>query len=472
MVKQYIEMGINFSELVRNTLGPFGLNNIVANDHTALSTNDGATLIKNLDANDPIAVMFKNLAKSQEKNVGDGTTTAMILAGELLRNALTLINQNMHKIHIIKGYDYARMLCLKFLEENKIESDKEKIMKTTFGSKIPQSLSEQLVKLLLNQEMERLKVYQREGDQRETKMIRGYAFKGYTINDRMPKEREGKIAVMDLNTNLENTKMAVQSSEELVKVNRQFRKFKKDIVDKLIENEVGVFIYTDTNPQIESLLTEKGIMGVVQYRRDEIDNICRACGAKAISDPESDYSNSLGRGKVNYDKENQTIEIISEKSDLDTLVLCGQTKEILEETSRAIEDVIGVLKKIDMCVIGAGAIEIELANYLRNEATKISGKLRLPIECFADSLETIPLILAQNAGLDALDVLTKLKTAHESDKNIGIDEEGISDAFQRGIIEPVLVKAHAINSSTDVANLIIKLDKVLKGEDAKPSKTA
>lgn len=466
---QYIQLAINFSDLVRTTLGPKGMNKLVLGKNPVM-TNDGATIIKSINADDPISLMFKNLAKNQEQAVGDGTTSTTILAGQFLSQALELLNKGMHRVTIINGFNLARNAALYKLNELAIEEDKKKIVLTTFGSKIPKDFSEKLANLIEGVDTKNLKMHQLENeDPSETEIIKGFAFEGFTVNDRMPKEAEGKIAVLDLTTNMENAKMAVQTSEELVKVNQQFRKFKKDIVNKLKENQVKVLFYSDTNPELESLLTQADIMAVVTYDRVKLDSICKTTGANAIADPESDYSQFVGYGKVRYLEGKKTIIVENENSPVSTLILRGQTKELLDETHRAVDDVIGVLKNMGEGkknkIVGAGAVEVQLSLFLKEYAKQIVGKEQAAVEKYAEALESIPLILAQNCGLDAMDILSKLKSAHVSGLiTLGVDDvKGISCAKERGVLEPLKLKTHAISSATDVANLILKLDDVYKG---------
>jgi len=471
MSREHIQLGINFANLVRSTLGPKGMNKLVIGKEDKVFTNDGATIINTVKIYDPIAELFKNLARNQEKAVGDGTTTATILTGELLKKSLELLDLGMHNTNIIDGYNLARRAILEYLsnEENTIESDREKIMRTAFGSKLNKDLIDIFVKILKDKDVKKLNLYQMgNANPFDSEIIKGYAFEGYTINDRVPEKAEGKVAVMDLTTNLENTKMSVRSSEELVKVNRQFRQFKKDIVEKLVKEGVKIFFFTDTNPELETLLTEANIMSVVNYKRDELDKICLATGCKAIADPEADFSKYVGyASSVKYIKDSKTIIITNPESKTETLIIKGQTKEILEETKRAVEDVLGLLKINSRVVIGGGSIEIELGNMLRNFSKSIGGKEQIAIDKFADALESIPVTLAKNCGFDAMELLANLKALHsKGEREIGIDPlSKLSNAKERGILEPALMKAHAINSATDVCNMILKLDEVYKGED-------
>lgn len=466
----YINAGINFSNTVRTTLGPKGMNKMVIKENESILTNDGATIISNINFNNPVGEILKNLAKSQEKAVGDGTTTAILLAGQFLENARDLLNKKVHPTTIINGFQLAKQFTIRYILENNYPNDIEKVIKTVFGSKISQKESDMLTNLLRDIEIERLRIAKLENESPEnSRIIKGFVFSGYTMNDRMPKNAEGRIAVLDLRANIEMTKIQVNSADELEKVERKQKEFKREIVRKLSANNVSCVFLSDTNEMIENFLSEANIMSIVVYKRDMLDNLCSAIGAKAIGDQESDFNKYLGFGRVTYDKERQLIYAESKNSQIDTLLLCGSTKQTIEETERAVDDVVGVLKHTDKCVTGAGALEIELGEYLRKEAKSFDGKEQIVIEKFAESVEAIPLILAENCGLDAMEVLSLLKSQHaKGKKDFGVDPvKIISDAKERGIIEPISLKLHAISGATDVANLILKLDDIYTGRKEK-----
>ena len=461
----HIQNAINFSDLIRTTLGPRGMNKLVVDDHgRALHTNDGATIIKNLNVKDPIIDLFKELAISQEDNIGDGTTTATILAGQFLTNALQLINKGIHPTQIINGYHIALSETMKFLNQNAETGDKKKIIQTTFGSKLSGELVTYLTSLLLEiEDFENLKIFKKIDDPKFSKIFNGFIFEGFTIDDKMKNEINGNICLLDYRTNMEAADFQITNSEELKKINDYDRAYKKNIVDNLKEAKVDCLLYTDTNPEFEAMLIESGITGIVVYKRkDFVSGISKVLGLNPTSDPNNIH---LVKGKLKYEKSGQ----IYIDGDMETLIICGSTKQILDETERCIHDVLSLLKHDIKTVIGAGAIEIEIANHLSLLAKSIGGKEQLAIEKYAEAIESIPLILAENAGLDSMGILTNLRTRHlNGEKDLGVDIfTGVSDARERGIVDPVLVKVYAINSATNVANLILKTDKILIGEAEK-----
>lgn len=455
----YIDVGITIANTVRSTLGVRGMNKMVMLDGKPILTNDGATIIKNLPITHPIADMFKGLAEGQERAIGDGTTTATLFAGQLLENAKTLLNKKIHPIIIINGYNIAKQEAINFSHTLKTRGERKEIIKTTFGSKINPAFAEHLTNLLPSN-IERLRICKVENKEPlESKLIKGYMFDGYTINDRMPEFAQGHIAVLDLQSNLEFAKFQITSTDELNKMESNLKEFKRNLANRLKEAGVKIVFYTDTNPQFENFLTEAGLMAIVVYKREYLDGICKATLAQVIADP---TNLTLGYGSVNYLKNDQKILIENDSSEIDTLILQAPTKQVLEETERAIVDVMGVLHLTNDVVYGAGAFELQISLHLKEFAKKIGGKEQIAIEKYAESIEAIPLILAENCGFDAMEVLTLLKTQHTAGNiTLGVDPyRMIGDAKERGVVEPVSLKINALNSATEVANLILKLDDI------------
>lgn len=468
---QHIQFAIEFADLVRTTLGPRGMNTMVVDDSkgSAIITNDGATIVNSLKSGNQIVELFKRLARAQELAVGDGTTTAVILAGQLLRNAMELINRGVHPTQIMFGYELARQESMKFLKERAEEGDRLNIIKTSFGTKLQSEVIQKLTELMLSvKNPKELKVYPLENcDSLDSEIFKGFVFGGFTINDRMQSEVTGKIAVLDFPVNWKMDNFSVTSAKEMKEVQNLDADFKREIVNKLKESNVVWVFYTDTTPEFETYLTESGISGVVCHRREDLDGICKSVKAIACASLDQIKPNNLGEGHVRYEKQligNQGHIYVD--GETETLILKAQTSQVLEEELRACDDVIRLLGHDLRQVSGAGAIEIELSLHLREFSKNVGGKMQIAVEKFADSIESIPITLAENCGLDAIDVITTLKTLHsQGNKDLGIDVlEGISDAKKRGVVEPVLIKTYAIGSATAVAYQILKIDKVIGGE--------
>ena len=469
MNKEHINFAVEFANLVRSTLGPRGMNKMVIDQGKILCmTNDGATIIGSMKGGHPIISLFKELAKSQEELIGDGTTTTVILAGQLLQNAMELMNKGIHPTCIINGYNIAKLNSFAFLNQVKEYTEVEKIIRTSFGTKLTDDIVDHLTRIILNIEkpLELKLLCMPNEDPLRSELFKGFVFQGFTINDLMKDDITGRIAVLDFPINWKMDKFTVTSADEMEKVQKMDAKFKKDIVDKLKILNVKWIFFTDTTPEFESYLNDAGITGVVVFNRDFIDNICKASGAIPCAGIDQITDKHIGSGQVRYVKQKSGVNgLIYVDGNFETLILRGNTEQFLNEMKRAVDDVCSLLRNELAVVVGAGAIEIELAKYIRSNSKKFGGKEQMAMDKFAESLEVIPTIIAENAGLDAINVLTALKNIHEKEKDYGVDVElGISNARDRGIFEPVLIKLSAINSATNIANAILKLDGILQGE--------
>lgn len=459
----HIRAAIEFCNLIRSTLGPRGMNKMIIGNQTIL-TNDGATILNALKGGNPIVELLKSLAKSQEEAIGDGTTTAILLTGQLLSNAINLLEKGLHPTIIINGYNLAKIESMKILSNLAKDEDKESIIKTAFGTKITKDISNHLTNLLLKvNDYENLKLFKKNNDDPlSSEIFKGHVFEGFTINDRMRSELTGKIAVLDFPVNLKFDRFNVTNADELEKASNFDADYKKRIVDKLNELEVQCVFYTDTTPEFETYLTDKGISGIVVFARDNVDGICKSVNAVAISSIDQLNAEHLGNGHIKYVKGIKGT--IYADGQMETLILKGNTNQVLDEMQRAMEDAVSLLRHDLKSVVGAGAIELEIAKGLREISKQVGGKEQIAIDKFIESIESIPIVLAENCGLDAIEILTLLKSLHNANPDMGVDPvQGVSDARTRNIFEPVLIKIHAINSATNIANLILKLDGIYQG---------
>jgi len=460
--QNHIQLAINFTDLIRTTLGPRGMNKMVVKDDKIKTlTNDGATIINNLKGGNPIVDLFKNLAKSQEEAVGDGTTTSVILAGQLLKNAQDLINKGIHPTTIINGYNVGLANSLNFLESKKEKGDLSKIIKTAFGTKINPDLIRYLTEILIKiKDPHNLKFIKiNNSDPFKTEIFKGHIFEGFTRNELMEKKVKGKVAILDFPVNLKFDNFSVTNAEELEKVTNFDMELKKGVVDELVKNGVKWVFYTDTCKEFDAYLTDAKISGVAIFRPEDTDAIAKSLNARPITN-KNQIEGHIGYGEIKYEKGvDSNPGRIYVKGDMETLILHGPTTQTLDEIERAVDDCIRLMRHDISMIVGAGSIEIETAKYLRK--IKLEGKEQLALEKFAESLESIPMMIAENCGLDSIDILTKLRA---SDEDFGVDiRKGISNAREREIFEPVLVKKHALFSATNVCNLILKMDAILQG---------
>lgn len=465
---EYIKLALKYADLIKSTLGPKGRNKMVKDGENILITNDGATIMRSIKIDNPIGDLFKRLAISQEESVGDGTTTTIVLAGALLENALDLINKGLNPITIIEGYNMAKLKSVDFLNQISQEGKVEDIISTCIGSKVGGEIKEKIIKTVIktvkSTDLNNLKFYKKDNSRADVKLIKGYGFDGFTRNERMKDSVKGNMCILDFKVNLKTTEnYNLKDADELVNLEKKEKEYAKSIIKKLKDNSIDCVFYTDTSREFESYLTDAGITGILLRKKEDIDNISRSLNVKVVPDLnfDSDYVN---KGLMNYEKGKVILEC--ENSLIQTLIISGQTIQVLAEIQRTIEDVISILKFGNKIVTGAGAVEIELAKHIKE--CKVRGKRSVSFEKFSEAIESIPMTIAQNAGLDAWDLLTQLREVHNTHKDIGIDLEKpikYSNAKSRGIIEPVMIKIYAIMSAVDVVNLILKLDTILVGEN-------
>lgn len=453
----HIDTIINLADTVKSTLGPKGMNKLVITS-IPIMTNDGATIIKNLKHPHPLFSALKNLASSQEETVGDGTTTTCILLAELLRGAKVLIEKGMHPVTIIDGYNLCKHALINHLNSNHLEPDLKNIILTTFGSKIDREFAKQLSDLI---EVE-MEIYSQKGDPSAMK-VNGYAFDGFTINDQMPKEAEGKIAILNLRPIIESSKVEVHNAKDLMEVENYKHQVRKDIVDKLIESNVQALFTNDTDEIFNTLLTKANIMTVWTGDLSKLVKIAKSCGGTISTHVED---GCIGEGKVIFEKNPNRVYIESDKSTIRTLIFKSPTEQTIEEVKLSIHDVQGVLKSTTGQVYGGGAIEMQLSKMLRENMSFVNGKEQIAVEKYAEALESIPMTLAKNCGFDQIDILSKLRVLHNKSNDMGVDPVSlISSARSRNLVEPVNVKISAINNATELANLVLKMDDIYQGEN-------
>jgi len=464
---QYIQLAIKYADLVKTTLGPKGRNKLVKFDSNLLVTNDGATIMKSIKTENPIGDLFKRLAVSQEQIAGDGTTTAIVLAGSLLQNAMDLIKKGMHPSNIINGYNLAKIASLNILEELKFEGELDQIIQTCLGSKVSQEIREKIIEVLKSAQIDyqKLRIHKQDNQKNNVELINGYGLNAFVRNERMPSETKGKTCLLDFKVNLKTTEQYnLKDADELEKLEDKEKKFAKQIVNNLKKADIKCVFYTDTSREFEAYLTNEGISGILLRKKDDIDNISLVLNKRAIPDNKVDFAQYAAEAEMQSNK--GSVKLSSKNSQIKTLIISGQTLQILEEIQRALEDVVTILKHGNEVVVGAGAIEMQIAKKIRE--IEVKGKDQISFHKFANSLEAIPMQIAENCGMDSWQLITELRALHKTNQNIGIDVNnklGYSDAKSRGIVEPVMVKIYAIANAVDVVNLILKLDTILVGEE-------
>lgn len=489
------------ADVVKTTLGPKGMDKMLVsptNDITV--TNDGVTILNEMEIEHPAAKMIVEVAKTQESEVGDGTTTAVMLAGKLLENAEGLLDKKIHPTVIAKGYRIAAEKAQELLMELafRITPGDEEILKqiamTSMTGKGAEDSRENFAKIIVESvrrvqengsvNMSDIKIEKSKGDSiKNTELIEGVVLdKKRTSLDMPSRVVDAKILLVEFPLEIKNpeidTKISISSPEQLQSFLAQEEVSIKNLVNKIKESNTNVvFCQKGVDDFVSYLLAKNGIYACRRVARSDMERLSKATGAKIISNLSEIGSDVLGRAKevksVLRGEEFFTYVTGCENPKAVTILIHGGTEHVIDEIERAIKDglgdVVAVLKS-GLIVAGGGAIEIELSKKLREFSQGLSGREQLAVEEFASALEYIPITLAENAGMDPIDTLTELKSKHDSgERNAGLNlfTNKIENTLNVRIIEPLKIKSQAIASASEVAVMILRIDDVIA---SKPNK--
>ena len=487
------------AETVRTTLGPKGMDKMLVDSlGDVVITNDGVTILQEMKIEHPAAKMLVEVAKTQENEVGDGTTTAVILAGELLKNAEKLLEKEVHPTVIIKGYRMAAEKSMDILDniaENvslKDTSMLRNIAITAMTGKGAEVAKENLSQLLVdavkhvidenNKEIiidtDNIKLEKRTGAGIEdSELIQGIVLDKEKVHPNMPRNvKDAKIALLDLALEIKNTEMdakiQITDPSQMQAFIEMEEKMLRNIVDKVVKSGASVvFCQKGIDDLAQHYLAKNGIYAARRIKKSDMEKLARATGANLVSNLNDLGSKDLGYAALVEEKKFGDDELTyvtgCKKARAVTVLIRGGTDHVVDEVERAIKDAIGDIAaslRVGKVVAGAGATEVEIARSLRKFANSLSGREQLAVLAFADALEVIPITLAENAGLDPIDSLTELKASHDKgQKWAGLDvfSGKVVDALKRGVIEPLKIKTQAIKSASEVAELILRIDDVL-----------
>ena len=487
------------AETVRSTLGPKGMDKMLV-DYMGniIVTNDGVTILEEMQIEHPAAKMVVEVAKTQEKEIGDGTTTAVILAGELLKNAEKLLDKEIHPTIISRGYRLARAESIKVLKDTaetiSISDDKflRSIAITAMTGKGAEIAREHLADLVVKSvkqvleetkegfviDKENIKIQKMTGASIEdSELVQGIILDKEKVHPAMPRLIENaKIALIDSPLEIKNmeteAKIQITDPTSMQEFLDMEEKMLKKMSDKIIESGANVVIcQKGIDDVIQHFLSKQKIYAVRRVTRSDIEKISRATGATIINNLNELMSKDLGVSEVVEEKRvgNDNLTYITgfERAKAVTILIRGGTEHIIDEAERAVMDAVGDVSatlKDKKAVGGAGACEILLSNVIKQYATKLSGRERLAVEAFAESIEVVPETLAENAGFDPIDCLTELKSTHNKGmKWAGLDAFSgkVLDSWKEGIVEPLRIKIQAIQSASEVAEMILRIDDIL-----------
>ncbi len=505
--KQNITAMVAIAETVRSTLGPKGMSKMLVDSMGDVTiTNDGAEILKNLDIENIAANMMVNVAKSIDEDIGDGTTSAVIFSAALLNNALELIEQDIHPKPITHGYKLASDKTLEILKEiaEKISRDDNEILKnaakTAMNAKDIAPLKDFFADLALKAvkhiadddektfgKVGNVKIVKAPGKSlRETELINGVYIQKEKVNTMMPTLlKDAKIAVIRRKLDVKKTEFDAQvrisSPSEIQKFLDQEDKILLDYLKIFKDLGVNMIVNSsDISDKFGAYLAREGIAGIKNVGESDYKSIMKAVGANLVDDIASLSENDLGFAeKIVFEKlgdDEYTLLSGCKNPKSVSILLKGGLDKILSTAEVSLNDVLSVIAKIldtKTVVAGGGAIYIELAKRIRAYANEIGGKEQLAVNAFALALEEIPKTLIKNAGLEEIEKLTELRAAHktDADKWIGIDTitNAIGDNFKKGIVEPAELINHIVKSGMELANLILRVDRIISSKGTKPA---
>ncbi len=492
------------SEVVKTTLGPRGMDKMMVDSLGDVTiTSDGATVLDELDVQHPAAKMLVEVAKTQDDEVGDGTTTSVVLAGELLKRAEFLLDQGLHPTVINAGYKKAGEKAREILNEISKTVDLKdtetlrRVAITAMRGKSLGGATEHFAKIAVqavNQIIEKrgdsfvadidnIQLVKKEGKSlMDTELVNGVIIDKEVVHPGMPKRMvKARIALLDTAMEIEKTEFSaeikISNPQQMQSFLDEETKLMKDMVDKVAEAGANVVLcQKGIDEAAQSFMAKQGILAARRIKKSDIEKLSRATGGRIVTNLEDLRASDLGNAglveerKIGDDKM-IFIEDAKDPKSVSILIRAG-LERMVDEAERSLKDalsvVIDVVKK-NKIVAGGGAVETELAKRIRDYATKIGGREQLAVEAFADSMEAIPRTLSENAGLDQVDILVALRAAHEAKglwSGINVYTGEIVDMMKEGVLEPVKVKEHAIGSAVEVASMILRIDDVIAA--AKP----
>jgi thermosome len=487
------------ADAVRSTLGPKGMDKMLVDSvGDIVITNDGVTILEEMEIEHPAAKMMVEVAKTQNEEVGDGTTTSVIIAGELLKKAEELLDQEIHPIVITKGFRIAKEEALKILDEiSKPVSLKDddllnKITITAMSGKSAEKVSPKIASLIVEAvktvaeeingkikvDTDNIKRVKKHGASiEETELVKGIVVDKEVVHPGMPKRvKDARIALLDCALEIKETETDAQiritSPEQMQAFLEQEQKMLRDMVEKIVSvNANVVFCQKGIDDLAQHYLAKKGILACRRVKKSDMEALAKATGARIITNLEDLTQDDLGfAGLVEekkFGEEALTFVQDCKNPKAVTILVRGSTEHVTDEADRCVEDAVGAVSsalEVGKVVAGAGAPEAEVARRLRKIAEKYAGREQLAIKAFADALEIVPRSLAENAGLDPVDILAELRAAHEKGKiSYGLDLENrkIADAWVLNVVEPLKVKTQAIKSGSEAAEMILRIDDVI-----------
>ena len=487
------------ADIVKSSLGPRGLDKMLVDSLGDVTiTNDGATILKEIDAQHPAAKMMIEISKTIDTEVGDGTTSSVIFAGTLLAKAEELLKKDVHSSVIIEGFQAASEKALEVLAEisKKVTADDRetllKIASTSMESKLISEDSEPLSKIVVDSimsitetrdnkasiDLDNLKVEKKAGGSiQDTALIKGIVLDKEVVHSGMPtKIQQAKIALLNTAMEVEKTEMSaeirINDPTQMQMFLEEENRMIKTMVDKIHSIGANVVIcQKGIDDMAQHFLSKHGILAVRRVKESDMTKLAKATGGRITSNIEDISEKDLGAANLVQQKKVESdkwvfIEGCKNPQSV-TLLIRGGSQRVVDEVDRSIHDSLMVVKDViekPEIVAGGGAPEALLASFLKDWSERFEGRQQLAINKFAEALEIIPLTIAENAGMDPIDTMVKLRARQSEGKKwsgINAKEGRVADMLTQNIVEPVVVKEQIIKSATEAASMILRIDDVI-----------
>jgi thermosome len=487
------------AEAVKSALGPKGMDKMLVDSlGDATITSDGRTILDEMDIQHPAAKMMVEVAKTQDDEVGDGTTTSVIVAGELLEKAEELIDKKIHPTVIIDGYRKAADKALETLEKIAISvksTDKDflgKVAMTSLASKLVAGNREQLAEIAVEAvlhvankfgdeyrvDLDDIMVEKKSGESiTDTKLIKGLVLDKEVVHSGMPKRVEkAKIALLESALEVKKTefdaKINIERPEQMEDFLREEENMLKEMVEKIVSTDANVVIcQKGIDDMVQHFLARKGIFAVRRAKKSDMEKLAKATGGRAATNLDDFTKEDLGYAELVEERkigDDKMTFIEGCKNPRSVAILIrGGTERIVDEAERSIHDALCVVRDVvqePKIVAGGGAPEMEIARALGDYADSLPGREQLAVQGFAEAMETVPLTLGENAGLDPIDILSELRARHEKGETwAGVDvlEGKVKDVKKIEVYDPLVVKKQTIKSATEAATMILKIDDII-----------
>jgi thermosome len=504
-----ITAAMAIAEALKSSLGPKGMDKMLVDSFGDVTiTSDGRTILDEMDVQHPAAKMMVEVAKAQDQEVGDGTTSVVVLAGELLNRAQMLMDKQVHPSVILDGYRKASEKALQRLEEIAIPVDPRdrdylrKVAMTSMASKLVAGNKEQLADIAveailkvsreedgrLKADLDDVMVVKKPGESiTDTRLVDGVIIDKEVVHPRMPKRVErAKIALVNRALEVKKTefdaKINIESPEEIEAFLMQEEEMLRSMVEKVKEAGANVlFCQKGIDDVAQHFLARSGIMAVKQVKESDMEKLAKATDGKVVTSYEGLRAEDLGHAELVEERKIGDDKMVFVEGCKDpkavSILIRGGSERIVDEAERSIHDALSVVRDVvqePKVVAGGGAPEVEVSRAVRDYAVTLPGREQLALEAFAEAFEIIPMTLAENAGLDPIDTLSEIKARHEKGEIwAGVDVLGGCVGDMKGIevIEPLAVKKQIVKSASEAAAMILKIDDVIAAAKMKPPKT-